>query len=245
MKKIVAHFIKYPVAANILIAGFVLLGIMGMMSLKSAFFPLNESRIISISVAYPGASPQEMEEGIVLKIEDNLRGLVGIDRFTSVSSENSARITVEVIKGYDVDAVLQDVKNAVDRVPSYPVGMEPPVISKNVFMTEAISFVVSGQNISLKSLKTIAREVEMDLRMMDGISQVELSGFPLEEIEIAVSEDKLRAYDLTFREVASAVSSTNILVTGGSIKTESEEYLIRVNNRAYYGRDGLKSFLLN
>jgi multidrug efflux pump subunit AcrB len=237
MKKIVSHFIKYPVAANILIAGFVLLGVMGMMSLKSAFFPLNESRIISISVAYPGASPQEMEEGIVLKIEDNLRGLVGIDRFTSVSSENSARITVEVIKGYDVDAVLQDVKNAVDRVPSYPVGMEPPVISKNVFMTEAISFVVSGQNISLKSLKAIAREVEMDLRMMDGISQVELSGFPLEEIEIAVNEDKLRAYDLTFREVASSVSSTNILVTGGSIKTESEEYLIRVNNRAYYGRE--------
>lgn len=237
MKKIVAYFIKYPVAANILIAGFVLLGVMGMLSLKSAFFPLNESRIISISVMYPGASPQEMEEGIVLKIEDNLRGLVGIDRFTSVSSENSARITVEVIKGYDVDAVLQDVKNAVDRVPSYPVGMEPPVISKNVFMTEAISFVVSGDNISLKSLKSIAREVEMDLRMMDGISQVDLSGFPQEEIEIAVNEDKLRAYDLTFREVASAVSATNILVTGGSIKTESEEYLIRVNNRAYYGRE--------
>ena len=237
MKKIVAYFIKYPVAANILIAGFVLLGVMGMLSLKSAFFPLNESRIISISVMYPGASPQEMEEGIVLKIEDNLRGLVGIDRFTSVSSENSARITVEVIKGYDVDAVLQDVKNAVDRVPSYPVGMEPPVISKNVFMTEAISFVVSGDNISLKSLKSIAREVEMDLRMMDGISQVDLNGFPQEEIEIAVNEDKLRAYDLTFREVANAVSATNILVTGGSIKTESEEYLIRVNNRAYYGRE--------
>jgi multidrug efflux pump subunit AcrB len=237
MKKIVSYFIKYPVAANILIAGFVLLGLMGMFNLKSAFFPLNESRIISISVMYPGASPQEMEEGIVLKIEDNLRGLVGIDRFTSVSSENSARITVEVIKGYDVDAVLQDVKNAVDRVPSYPVGMEPPVISKNVFMTEAISFVVSGDNISLKSLKSIAREVEMDLRMMDGISQVDLSGFPQEEIEIAVNEDKLRAYDLTFREVANAVSSTNILVTGGSIKTESEEYLIRVNNRSYYGRE--------
>jgi len=237
MKKIVSHFIKYPVAANILIAGFILLGVMGMLSLKSAFFPLNESRIISIRVIYPGASPQEMEEGIVLKIEDNLRGLVGIDRFTSVSSENSARITVEVIKGYDVDAVLQDVKNAVDRVPSYPVGMEPPVISKNVFMTEAITFVVSGENISLKSLKSIAREVEMDLRMKDGISQVDLSGFPQEEIEIAVNEDKLRAYDLTFREVANAVSATNILVTGGSIKTESEEYLIRVNNRAYYGRE--------
>jgi len=235
MKKIVTHFIKYPVAANVIIITIVLLGTIGMFNLKSSFFPLNESRIINISIIYPGASPQEMEEGIVLKIEDNLRGLVGIDRFTSVSSENSAVITVEVLKGYDVDAVLQDVKNAVDRVPSYPVGMEPPVISKSIFRTEAISFVVSGENISLKSLKEIAREIEADLRLLDGISQVELTGFPAEEIEIALDEDKLRAYDLTFREVANAVANTNILVTGGSIKTEYEEFLIRVNNRAYHG----------
>lgn len=237
MRRIITHFIKYPVAVNVVIIGIIFLGLMGMFSLRSSFFPLNESRIINISVVYPGASPQEMEEGIVLKIEDNLRGLVGIDRFTSVSSENSARIMVEVIKGYDVDAVLQDVKNAVDRVPSYPVGMEPPVISKSIFRTEAVSFVVSGENVSLRTLKEIAREIESDLRMIDGISQVDLSGFPAEEIEIAVDEDKLRAYDLTFREVASAVSATNILVTGGSIKTESEEYLIRVNNRSYYGRE--------
>ncbi len=237
MRKVITHFIKYPVAVNVIIIGIIFLGILGMLSLRSSFFPLSESRIINISVVYPGASPQEMEEGIVLKIEDNLRGLVGIDRFTSVSSENSARITVEVIKGYDVDAVLQDVKNAVDRVPSYPVGMEPPVISKSIFRAEAISFVVSGENVSLKALKAIAREIESDLRMMEGISQVELTGFPAEEIEIAVNEDKLRTYDLTFRDVASAVSATNILVTGGSIKTESEEYLIRVNNRSYYGNE--------
>lgn len=237
MKKVITHFIKYPTAVNVVIVAIIFLGSMGMLSLKSSFFPLNESRMINISLMYPGASPQEMEEGIVLKIEDNLRGLVGIDRFTSVSRENSATISVEVIKGYNVDAVLQDVKNAVDRVPSPPAGMEPPVISKGIFRTEAVSFVISGNNISLKSLKDIAREVESDLRMMDGISQVALSGFPAEEIEIAVDEDKLRAYDLTFREVATAVASTNILVTGGSIKTESEEYLIRVRNRAYYGKE--------
>ncbi|MCK5470446.1 MAG: efflux RND transporter permease subunit, partial [Cyclobacteriaceae bacterium] len=180
-------------------------------------------------------SPQEMEEGIVLKIEDNIRGLIGVDRFTSTSSENSARIMVEVLKGYDVDAVLQDIKNAVDKVPSYPVGMEPPVISKSIFRTEAVSMAVHGENVSLKSLKQIAREVETDLRSLDGISQVEVSGYPAEEIEIAVDENKLRAYNLTFRDVADAVKGTNILVTGGSIKTETEEFLIRVNNRAYYG----------
>jgi multidrug efflux pump subunit AcrB len=86
-------------------------------------------------------------------------------------------------------------------------------------------------------LKQIAREIETDLRSIDGISQVEIGGFPNEEIEIAVDENKLRAYDLTFREVANAVSGTNILMTGGSIKTETEEFLIRVSNRAYYGAE--------
>ena len=237
MKKIITYFIKYPAAVNVVILGFVVLGITGILSLKSSFFPLNESRIISISVAYPGASPQEMEEGIVLKIEDNIRGLIGVDRFTSTSSENSASITVEVLKGYDVDVVLADIKNSVDKVPSFPVGMEPPVISKSVFRTEAVSFVVSGKDVSLLSLKAIAREIETDLRGIEGISQVDVSGYPAEEIEIAVNEEKLRSYNLTFQEVAQAVSSTNILVTGGSIKTAQEEYLIRVNNRAYHGEE--------
>ena len=237
MRKIITHFIKYPAAVNVVILGFFVLGIMGALSLKSSFFPLNESRIVTIQVAYPGAAPQEMEEGVVLKIEDNIRGLIGVDRFTSTSSENSASISVEILKGYDVDVVLADIKNAVDKVPSFPVGMEPPVISKNIFRTEAVSFVVSGKNISLLSLKKIAREVETDLRSIDGISQVEISGYPAEEIEIAVNEEKLRAFDLTFQEVANAVSSTNILVTGGSIKTEQEEYLIRVNNRSYHGEE--------
>ena len=234
MRKILAHFIKHTVAVNVIILTIVVLGIAGMRSLKSSFFPLSESRNVTIRIAYPGASPQEMEEGIVLKIEDNLRGMIGVDRFTSTSSENSAVINVEILKGYDVDVVMQDIKNAVDRVPSFPVGMEPPVISKAIFRTEAISFVVTADNVSLKTLKSIAREVETDLRAVEGISQVEISGFPLEEIEIAVNEDILRAYNLTFRQVADAVANTNILVTGGTIKTETEDYLIRVNNRSYY-----------
>ena len=237
MRGVITHFIKYPVAANVIILAFILLGTMGIFSLKSSFFPLSESRIVSIQMNYPGASPEEMEEGIVLKIEDNLRGLIGVERFTSVSSENSASITVEILKGYDIDVVLSDIKNAVDRVPSFPVGMEPPIISKQIFRTEAMSFVANGENVSLLALKSIARQIETDLRAIDGLSQVDVSGFPAEEIEVAISEDKLRAYNLTFQEVAQAVSSTNILVTGGSIKTAEEEYLIRVNNRSYYGNE--------
>ncbi|MFT7299102.1 MAG: multidrug efflux pump subunit AcrB, partial [Sphingobacteriales bacterium] len=237
MKKLLTHFIKYSVVGWVLIIAVVILGYMGMKQLKSSFFPLTKPNIINIQVAYPGASPEEMEEGVVLKIEDNIRGLVGIDRFTSSSSENSASITVEVLKGYDIDIVLADVKNAVDKVPSFPTGMEPAVVSKRENLTQAISFVVTGDGVPLKALKDMARSVENDLRSVDGISQVNITGFPDEEIEIAVSEEKLLAYNLTFNDVSLAVSANNILGSGGTIKTETEDYLIRVRNRSYYANE--------
>jgi len=234
MRKTISYFIKYPVSVNIIIIALVVLGYLGYSKLNSSFFPLTRANLISINVFYPGASPQEMEEGVVLKIEDNLKGLVGVDRVTSTSSENSARILVEVIKGNDINDVLAEVKNAVDKVPNFPTGMEPAVVSKIESIRPTISFVVTGTNISLKTLKTIARDVENDIRRMDGISQVSVSGYPLEEIEIAVREQDMRAYNLTFREVSNTVARANIITTGGSIKTDAEEYLIRANNRSYY-----------
>jgi multidrug efflux pump subunit AcrB len=235
MRSIVNYFIKYSVSTWVIIFAIAIFGIFGMLSLKSSFFPLSESRIITINLIYPGASPLEMEEGVVLKIEENLKGLQGVERFTSQCFENSAVVIVEAIKGYDPYIVLFDVKNAVDRVPSFPTGMEPPVISKRENIREAITFTVSGDDVPLKVLKNIARQIEYDLRAMDGISQIDISGFPDEEIEIAVREKDLRAYNLTFNQVAQAVASSNILTTGGKIKTDAEEYLIRANNKNYFG----------
>ncbi|REE27304.1 multidrug efflux pump subunit AcrB [Winogradskyella pacifica] len=237
MRKIIEYFIRYHVAVNVLILAFVIFGIIGALSLKSSFFPLTETKIITVSITYPGASPQEIEEGIVLQIEDNLKGLKGVDRVTSKSLENSGSITVEIEKGENIDFMLLEVKNAVDRVPSFPTGMEPLVVSKQEIVRETISFAISGENIPLVTLKQLARQVETDLRGIEGISQIELSGFPEEEIEIAVNEIDLLAYNLTFEEVASAVSNANILVTGGNVKTVAEEYLIRANNRQYYGKE--------
>lgn len=235
MKKVIAYFIKYPVAVNIIIIAFVLLGSLGYSNLKSSFFPQIDAKFINIKVAYPGASPQEMEEGVVLKIEDNLKGLIGVDRVTSTSSENTASISVETLKGYDINNILAEVKNAVDKVPNFPSGMEPAVVAKIESVAETVSFVVTGKSISLKTLKQITRDVENDLRRIDGISQISITGYPSEEIEIAVRENDLLAYNLTFQQVATAVSSENIITTGGSVKTVAEEYLIRANNRLYYG----------
>ncbi|MFM1879323.1 MAG: hypothetical protein RLZZ241_2189 [Bacteroidota bacterium] len=243
MRGIISYFIKYHVAVDVFILSFFIFGIYGALSLKSSFFPLTEERNIIITIAYPGASPQEVEEGIVLKIEDNLKGLEGVERVTSTSRENSGTINVEIEKGRDVDFMLLEVKNAVDQVPTFPTGMEPLVVSKQRPMRPTISFSISGKQVPLATLKQIGRQIENDIRTMDGISQIQVTGFPQEEIEIAVNENSLLAYDLTFDEVSRAVANANILVTGGNIKTDAEEYLIRANNRSYYG-DELSNLII-
>jgi len=204
--------------------------------MKSSFFPETPSRSIKIQVVYPGASPEEVEEGIILKMEDNLKGITGVERVTSVSKENNGEVTVNVIKGYDTDLVLQDVKNAIDRINSFPADMEPPIIFKRESQSLAISFALSGET-DLRTLKTFARQVETDLLRFDGLSKTQLSGFPDEEIEIAFRESSLEAYQLTFQEAAAAVKASNIQITGGTIKGKREELLVRANNKGYFAKD--------
>ena len=237
MRKLVAYFIKHSVAVNIVVITFIIFGFAGAYNLKSSFFHLVDSKNININIAYPGASPQEIEEGVVLKIEDNLKGLNGVDRVTSTSKENSGNINVEIEKGKDIDFMLLEVKNAVDRVPSFPVGMEPLVVAKREASRPTITFSVSGDKIPLLTLKQIGRQIENDLRGIDGISQIETSGYPEEEIEIAINENSLLAYNLSFTEVSQAINESSLITTGGTIKTDSEEYLIRANSRSYFAKE--------
>lgn len=234
MRKLIAYFIKHSVAVNVVVIAFLIFGLFGAFKLKSSFFPLVDSKLININIAYPGASPQEIEEGIVLKIEDNLKGLNGVERVTSTSNENSGRINVEIEKGKSIDFMLLEVKNAVDRVPNFPTGMEPIIVAKQEASRPTISFSLSGKQVPLHTLKVIGRQVEDDLRALEGISQIDISGYPDEEIEIAVSETNLLAYNLSFADVTRAVSTSNLISTGGEIKTNAETYLIRANTRAYY-----------
>lgn len=243
MRGIILYFIKYPIAANLVMVGILALGWVGVNGIKSTFFPEVESRIISIQTVYPGASPQEVEEGIINKIEENLKGLTGVERFTSVSRENSGTVTVEVLKGYNTDVVLQDVKNAVDRINSFPVGMEPAVVYKQENLGFAYSFAISGE-VDLATLKRYGRQAEDELRAIEGISKVQLSGFPDEEIEIAFRERDLRAYGLTFQEAADAVRRSNVDITGGAIKGKQEEWLVRARNKSYHA-DGLRDIVVS
>lgn len=233
MKRLIEFFIKYPVGVDTLLIGLFAFGFFSYKSLNTTFFPLVDPRMITINAIYPGASPEEMEEGVVNKIEQNLKGLTGVEQYTSTSNENRATIRVEVLKGYDSDNVLEDVKNAVESVASFPTGMEPIRVSKQENMTFAMSMALSGEGVDLVSLKQEARRIERDIRAQEGISKVTLGGFPNEEIEIALDKSTLRKYDLTLSQIANALRATNIDITGGTIKGTQEEMLIRSRYKKY------------
>jgi len=235
MRNVIKFFIQNTVAANLLMVFILIMGFFGLSQLKTTFFPEVSLRNISVQVVYPGASPEEMEEGVVNKIEDKLIGVKGVKRTTSVSSENFATVNVETQLGFDIDLVVQDVKNAVDQINSFPAAMEPPTIFKLDPPNQAYLFSISGE-MDLNSLKGYAETIEDDLLAIDGISQVELSGFPEQEIEISFREADLRALNITFDEAVGAIAETNLLTTGGTIKTESEDLLIRAKNKNYTGK---------
>ena len=237
MRGIIKYFVNHKIPVNILIIFFIVFGIAGTLALKSSFFPLIKPKYISINFALPGGSPSEIEEGVVLKIEDNLEGIAGIERVTSTSRENSGSILIETNTDYEIDAIILEVKNAVDKVSSFPIDLEPVIVSKIEEQEATVIFSLTGNNIDLLSLKNISKKIENDLRDIDGISQIKVSGFPDEEIEIAINDKKLIEYELTFADISKAVKSSNILISGGNIKTSDEEYLIRSNNKNYYANE--------
>ena len=234
MRRLITYFVNYPKAVNILVLFFIVFGTAGTLALKSSFYPLIDPKFIEISAILPGASPEEVEEGIVMKIEENLKGIAGVDRYYSASRENIGIVLVETLEDSDVDNVLIDVKNAVDKVPSFPLNLEPIVVKKMEQQEPTFIFSLTAENIGLSSLKNISKKIEDDLRNLDGISQISTSGFSDNEIEISVNERLLSKYDLTFYEILDAVQRSNIIVSGGTIKTNSEKFLIRSKNKNYY-----------
>ncbi len=226
MNKAIAYFVKYPILANIIIAFTLIGGIASLVTTKKSFFPTVEDRNIVINVTYPGASPEEMEEGVTLKIEEALTSVAGIDELVSTSSENTSNITIITLKNFDIDEIYTEVKNSVDGINSFPVGAEKPIIFKQRQMSTAQWLGLTG-DVDLKTLKSYAEEIEDDLLATGKVSQVNIMGFPPLEVTIEVTEQDLRRYGLTFDQVSNAVRFNNRDVSAGSIKSSTEEILIR------------------
>ena len=230
MKKLISIFIRFPFYANIILFIILIIGALSFVSINRSFFPELSEKYINISVFYPGASPKEMEEGITVRIEEALRGIAGIKEVNSTSSENMTSVQVEITGEYDIDETLMEVKNAVDGITSFPVDAEKPIVNKQRSSTFAIFMGLSG-DVDPLTLKEYANEIEYDLYTSGVMSQITIGGFPDLEISVEISEENLRRYNLTFDEVSRAITLNNQDISGGQIRSDKEEIMIRSRYR--------------
>jgi len=236
MKSAVRWMITNHVAANLLMVAMIIGGVIMGPNIKQEVFPEVSLDRVSVSVAYPGAGPEEVEEGIILKVEESLTAVDGIKQIKATAHEGSGVVIAEIYADEDVDQVLQDIKSEIDRITTFPEDAEKPVISKLSNRREVISVVVYG-NVSERTLREQAESTRDELLELPNITQVELSGVRPFEITIEVPEVNLRRYNLTLEQVAARIRAASLDLPGGTVKTASGDILLRTKERRYWGPD--------
>ena len=232
MNSLIEWFAKNGVAANLLAIFISIVGIMTIGALRQEVFPEFSSDIIYVHVVYPGAAPEEVEEGISQKIEEAIHGLTDVKKITSNSTENSSSVMVELNPGTDASRALEEIKTRVDAIDTFPEEAEKPLIEEIIMRKQVINVAVSGEATE-KTLRHYASKVRDQLMALDGITQVELANVRDMEISIEISEDTLRRFGITFDEVAMAIRKSSVDLPGGSIKVEdSGEVLLRTKGQA-------------
>jgi len=231
-----AWFAANHVAANILMIFILISGALSLLSVVIEVFPELETDMVTVQVPYRGASPAEAEEGVCIRVEEAIDSIEGIKRLKSTASENMGTVTVELLENADNREVLDDIKAAVDRIETFPVETEKPVVSEVDTRRRVITVVLHGEA-SEKTLKSLAERVRDELSTLEAISQVEIAGVRNYEISIEVSESALRGYGLSFDQVANAVSMSSLDLPGGAVKTRGGEILLRTKGQRYRGAE--------
>ncbi len=212
------------VAANLLMLTLIIGGLIMGISLKQEVFPEVTLDRVLVSVVYPGAGPEEIEDGIILKIEENLTGIDGIKEIQSKASEGIGIVIAVLEDGEDANQVLQDIKNAVDRIITFPLDAEEPVVSILLNRQEVISVVVYG-DLSPRALREQAEMIRDDLLEKPEITQVDLGGVRPYEISIEIPEFNLRRYNLTLNQVARRIRQASQDLPAGEIKSPHAQKL--------------------
>ncbi len=234
MKTAVAWFASNGVAANLLMFLILAGGLVILPQIKEEVFPEFSTDLVNISVLYPGAAPEEVEEGVCVRIEEAIQSLTGVKRITSTASENLGLVNVELMDGTDVRELLDDVKARVDAIDTFPEEVEQPIIQELIVRNQVINIAVSGRA-DEGTLKSLAEQVREEIASLPGITQVELSNARPYEVSIEVSEEALRRWGISFDQVAQAVRRSSLDLPGGSLKTEGGEILLRAKGQAYLG----------
>ncbi len=234
---IIAWFAENPVAANLLMAVFLIGGFLQATSLSAQLFPTIDPGIVTITTAYPGATPTEVEEGITRRVEEAVIGIDGVDRVVSTASENVGVVTAELKDGVDALKVRNDIETAVDRLAEFPpLDAENPDIVVAETVSEVISLVVSSE-LDEATLRRGAALFEQELLALPSVSLVSMLGTRDYEIAIEVSEEALRQFDLTMTDVANAIRGSSLNLSSGELKTDAGDLLLRTNAKRERGED--------
>jgi multidrug efflux pump subunit AcrB len=261
MKSLGNWSIKNNVTVNLIMAFIIVAGIFTVMKMRREMFPQFSLDMVVVSVDYPGSSPEEVEEGICIKIEEQIDGIEGIDRIISTAREGNGEIIAELETGADVRKIMDEIKTEVDRIDTFPDEAEEPVVMEIINQDPTISLAVFG-DVSEKRLRQVAERIRDDLldararskaesggqrnpfdsviklfkfKQPDSITQIDLVGVRDYEIAVEVSEEDLRRYGISFDQVVGAVRSGSIDLPGGTIKTDQGEILIRAKGQLYTG----------
>jgi len=236
VSKFVQYFIKHSVVTNWIMILICLAGVFALLSLQKRINPKFELEEVNIEVPFPGASALEVEEGIVVKIEEALRGMEGIEKIRSTSADNWGSLNVEISEGFDMNKAVQDIKNAVNSINSYPTEAEKPVVTQQTMWNRAIMVSIYGPD-DLFTLKKIVEEFRDDLYKTGKMSNIWWWGIPEREFSIEISPDDLIRYKLTVSDIANAVRNSSLNLSSGSVLTDQEEILIRTYEKKYEAID--------
>lgn len=236
MRGVIGWFARNGVAANLLMLFIVVWGVLAVTGMPIEVFPSMETQSVMVTVPYLGAAPEEVEQGVCLRVEEAVQDLEGVDTVRSTAAEGVGTVVIELESGADTREVLDEVKSRIDAITTFPEETEKPIIQEALIRRRVITVAVYG-DVEERPLKAVAEQVREGLSELPDITQVELDAVRPYEISIEVSEDTLRQYGLTFDEVVLAVRRSSLDLPGGAVRAREGEILLRTMGQAYRGTE--------
>ena len=235
-ESLITWFARNSVAANLLMFILLVGGFYTVLTIKKEIQPQIDTNFISISVPFLGATPLDVEEGVVVKIEEAIQDIEGIEEIVSTARRGAGVVSVEVMADYEVTDVMDQIKNRVDGISTFPDNTEKPNISRTQFQQQVVIVSVYG-DVDERTLKEYVKQVRNDIVTLPGVTRAEILGSRPYEISIEVSEFTLQSYGMTLPEVANAVRRGSLDLSAGAIRSEAGDILVRTKGQAYVGRD--------
>jgi multidrug efflux pump subunit AcrB len=234
VNRLIAWFAGNPVAANLLMLGVAVAGLLVAPGVKQEVFPEAALGMITVSVVHEGAAPDEVESGLCVPIEEAIHGIPGVHRVTATAVEGLCTVAAELERRADSRRVLEEIKAKVDGVDHLPEEAEAPVVQELFSWNPVIDVAVHGEA-DERTLKRLGEKMRDELLALPGVAKVELTGVRPDEIAIEVAEAELRRHGLLFDDVVAAVRRSSVDLPGGSLRTPGGEILLRAQGQAKWG----------